>query len=294
MADKNSRDLFEYFRITAAATSLVSDNGKNILQLQYDRIAAVSDETVLTNYLNDNLPIKTYKQTNTLIYPFGLNQSQKKAVENAFSSQVSIIQGPPGTGKTQTILNVIANAVHSGKTVAVVSNNNSATKNIVEKLEKKGLSFLTAYLGSLQNKTNFLEAQTGLYPSMEKWALERDAELKLLDSVKKLSEELNSMLDSKNRIATIEQELLALQPEQFYFNKYYLGKTHADISPQQFTKLVLFIPSPMALSFIFATNALSVPSMYSDMATHASFALAILIHLIIVSTVCFSPASRNT
>jgi replication-associated recombination protein RarA len=69
-----------------------------------------------------------------LIYPFGVNQSQKAAVENAFSSQISIIQGPPGTGKTQTILNIIANAVLQNKTIAVVSNNNSATLNVVEKM----------------------------------------------------------------------------------------------------------------------------------------------------------------
>ena len=91
LANKNSRELFEYFKATAAATSLVSDNGKNILQSQYDRIAAVSEETVLSNYLNENLPIKTYKRSKTVIYPFGLNQSQKLAVENAFSSQISII-----------------------------------------------------------------------------------------------------------------------------------------------------------------------------------------------------------
>ena len=87
-----------------------------------------------------------------VIYPFGLNQSQKLAVERALSSKISIIQGPPGTGKTQTILNIIANVVRSGKTVAVVSNNNSATHNVVEKLEKKNAAFLTAFLGRLANK----------------------------------------------------------------------------------------------------------------------------------------------
>ena len=61
------------------------------------------------------------------------------------------------SGKTQTILNIIANVVRSGKTVAVVSNNNSATHNVAEKLEKKNASFLTAFLGSLANKQKFLE-----------------------------------------------------------------------------------------------------------------------------------------
>ena len=76
-----------------------------------------------------------------MIYPFGLNQSQKLAVERALSSKISIIQGPPGTGKTQTILNMIANVVKKRKTVAVVSNNNSATHNVAENWKRRMPSF---------------------------------------------------------------------------------------------------------------------------------------------------------
>lgn len=47
-------------------------------------------------------------------------------------NQISVIQGPPGTGKTQTILNIIANILMQGKTVQIVSNNNSATENVYE------------------------------------------------------------------------------------------------------------------------------------------------------------------
>ncbi len=66
-----------------------------------------------------------------------MNESQLKAVENAFSSQISIIEGPPGTGKTQTILNIIANILINKKSVAIVSNNNPAVENVYEKMAKK-------------------------------------------------------------------------------------------------------------------------------------------------------------
>ena len=108
-------------------------------------------------------------------------------------------------------------AVRNGKSVAVVSNNNSATLNVAEKMEKQGLSFLTAFLGSLQNKRRFLEAQSGSYPDMQSWDLEKEAEEKLNREVSLLSEELNAILSFRNRIAEIEQELLELKPEQFYF-----------------------------------------------------------------------------
>lgn len=234
--EAQSRELFDYFKETASTLSLKTDNGVNILQLQYDRISAVAETTVLAKYLNPGSPVSIRNDNRALIYPFGLNQSQKKAVENAFLSQVSMIQGPPGTGKTQTILNILANAVLRGKTVAVVSNNNSATQNVAEKLEKNGLSFLTAFLGSLANKEQFLQEQTGTYPDMGSWILGRETMDALNIEIHQMSEELTSMLDSKNRIAQIEQELLALKPEQFYFEEYYKTKGKVSVDAGKFSK----------------------------------------------------------
>ena len=109
----------------------------------------------------------------------------------------------------------------NGKTVAVVSNNNSATHNVVEKLEKKNAAFLTAFLGSVANRQAFLDSQTGAYPNMKSWELQAEACCALEEEVKVLSKELNDMLNNKNRIAEIEQELLRLVPEQHYFEEYY-------------------------------------------------------------------------
>ncbi len=237
LADANSRALFQYFKDTAEAISLVSDNGLNILSMQYDKITAVEDGTVLAKYLDPKKLPEPRTKPKPLIYPFGLNQSQKTAVERAFSSQISIIQGPPGTGKTQTILNIIANAVQNGKTVAVVSNNNSATANVSEKLAKHDLSFLTAFLGSLHNKEVFLNGQTGRYPNMSAWVLADETRQRLNVEVAALSEELNAMLDYKNRIAAISQELLALKPEQFYFNAYYNAHSREKINIPTLNKL---------------------------------------------------------
>ena len=122
LSEKVTGSLFDYFRETAEAVSLVTEDGRNILSRQYQKITYVQDNTVLASYLNTEKSPQQREPGFSMIYPFGLNQSQKRAVENAFSSQVSIIQGPPGTGKTQTILNIIANAVLNKKTVAVVSN----------------------------------------------------------------------------------------------------------------------------------------------------------------------------
>lgn len=227
LADNKNKEAFQYFKETATAISLEAENGINILRMQYDKVHQVSQDTVLANYLTPQKETQSPKMPETIIYPFGINQSQKMAVERALSSQVSIIQGPPGTGKTQTILNIIANVVRSGQSVAVVSNNNSATHNVVEKLEKKNLDFLSAFLGSRANKQKFLEAQIDTYPNMRDWemSLEEQRQLDLDTTV--LSKELNVMLKAKNRIAEIERTFLQLNPEHHYFDEYYstFGKT---------------------------------------------------------------------
>ena len=234
LTDDKNQEAFQYFKETAAAISLEVE-GINILSMQYDKIKQVSEDTVLASYLAPQKEVKVPQMPEAVIYPFGLNQSQKLAVERALSSKISIIQGPPGTGKTQTILNIIANVVRSGKTVAVVSNNNSATHNVAEKLEKKNASFLTAFLGSLANKQKFLENQTGAYPNMSDWEMPTEERQQLDQETTTLSQELNEMLNAKNRIAEIEQEFLRLNPEQHYFEEYYA--TYSDAPTESLDKL---------------------------------------------------------
>lgn len=82
------------------------------------------DNTVLSDVIARRSRSIDSLGSSPLIFPFGCNQSQKTAVEQALMHSLSVIQGPPGTGKTQTILNIIANLIVRGQSIAVVSNNN--------------------------------------------------------------------------------------------------------------------------------------------------------------------------
>ena len=75
---------------------------------------------------------------------------------------------------------------------------------MAEKLEKKNASFLTAFLGSLANKQKFLENQTGAYPNMSDREMPTEERQQLDQETTALSQELNEMLNAKNRIAEIE------------------------------------------------------------------------------------------
>lgn len=135
--DKNEGSTWDYLRKLAAETGLMTEEEESILSKQYELIDTKRDNVPLAQYLGDKTKLATHHTPKQIYYPFGCNASQKAAVEKALTHQVSIIQGPPGTGKTQTILNIIANLLMVGKTVLVVSNNNSAVENVAENWEKK-------------------------------------------------------------------------------------------------------------------------------------------------------------
>jgi len=152
-------------------TSVINENEDSFLSKQYGKITCISPSSCLAKYLHPSV-LHSRLHVPMLLFPFGFNLSQKIATEKAFTEMISVIEGPPGTGKTQTILNIIANAIINKKTVAVVSNNNSATANVLEKLQKYGVDFIAAYLGNKENKENFFAEQTQTYPDFTKWQMD--------------------------------------------------------------------------------------------------------------------------
>ena len=65
--------------------------------------------------------------------------SQYSAVIDVMSEKNSVIQGPPGTGKSQTIANIIAAAVESGKSVLFVAEKIPALQVVANRLKEANL-----------------------------------------------------------------------------------------------------------------------------------------------------------
>ncbi len=65
--------------------------------------------------------------------------SQTKVIEEVRRGASMVVQGPPGTGKSQTIANMIAGAVHDGKTVLFVAEKMAALSVVHDRLVKVGL-----------------------------------------------------------------------------------------------------------------------------------------------------------
>ena len=198
---KESSDVLAYLKELSFLNPLRDDDGIQILSKRYSAIDFVPDSSVLGLYLcgagadTDSSGISP----RVVIFPFGCNKSQKKAVMNALPGKLSVVQGPPGTGKTQTILTIIANLLYQGKSAEIVSNNNSAVDNIREKLEKHGLAFVLATLGSSENKKQFIGSQLGQYPDLDGWHMELWERRSCEKRITGLSKELDEYFSGKRK-----------------------------------------------------------------------------------------------
>lgn len=215
--DARSISVWDYLNEIAQYIQIPTEDEEKKICLgdKYQKMEFVAKGSLLEAYLNVNTYSNKPEAISTPIFPFGCNRSQYKAVRNALENKISVIQGPPGTGKTQTILNIVANLLMEGKTMEIVSNNNSAVENVKEKLEAYGLDFLCAQLGRATNKEEFIEGQTGFYPDFSGWRI--STAYKVQREVVALSKELQELYECQEQLAICSEKLTEykLQSERF-------------------------------------------------------------------------------
>lgn len=72
--------------------------------------------------------------------PIDVDSSQLEAIADAGEGKSFLLYGPPGTGKSQTITNMIANALYKGKRVLFVAQKMAALNVVQNRLERIGLA----------------------------------------------------------------------------------------------------------------------------------------------------------
>ncbi len=232
--------VFKYFcHVAEERIAHAIGNDKNIAEnilRQIKRIVPHPD-TALHAYCSGQSKKRDFPES--LIFPFGLNESQLLAVERAFSSQVSIIEGPPGTGKTQTILNVVANILIQNKTVAILSNNNTAVSNVYEKMDRQGLGYLIARLGSTENRQQFFATPVS---NSEEILLDSPSERTIDDVFQQVKKHLNVI----NQVALLKAEIDELSLEHSYLQKWQRQSLQVEanryrFSSRKITELMAYI-----------------------------------------------------
>ena len=90
--------------------------------------------------------------------PISVDSSQLEAVIESGKGKSFILYGPPGTGKSQTITNMIANALYQGRRVLFVAEKMAALSVVQKRLAKIGLDPFCLELHSNKvTKTHFLQ-----------------------------------------------------------------------------------------------------------------------------------------
>lgn len=206
-------DLYEYYIRLASYAGTITEEGQPLYYLSrsYNKLNKTRD-TALYDFFNREF--KKIEDSDITILPFAFNQSQYFAIDKALRNSISVIEGPPGTGKTQTILNLIMNFILRGKSVAVISNNNTAIENVGEKLDEEGFNFIYARLGSRTNTNKFFEASDN--KDLEDFLLKYEEKLPSYykSDIKDLTKRIQRILQIELDVAKLKEELREVKIEK--------------------------------------------------------------------------------
>ncbi len=113
----------------------------------------IEEPTMDAKTLDETLP------PNEVVLPISADSSQLEAIWEAAEGRNFILHGPPGTGKSQTITNLIANALYRGKRVLFIAEKMAALSVVQRRLEAIGLAPFCLELHSNKTKKGAILSQ---------------------------------------------------------------------------------------------------------------------------------------
>jgi very-short-patch-repair endonuclease len=162
------------------------------------------------------------------------DSSQQEAIVLSKAGVSFVMQGPPGTGKSQTITNIIAEALADGKTVLFVSEKAAALQVVYKRLTEAGLDAFCLALHS--HKANKKEILDSIAANLK---LPHN---RLKDSaIFELAELFQDRLALNQYVAELHEEILPLEKS--------LYQAFGELSQRQNVPCIPFvIESPAAIS----------------------------------------------
>lgn len=133
-----------------------------------------------------------------LAIPLSADSSQMLAIAEAAKGKSFVLHGPPGTGKSQTITNLIANALYHGKSVLFVAEKMAALNVVQHRLENIGLAPFCLELHS--NKASKSSVLSQLEKSLEVGRIKHPEKYKATaDRLKAMRVSMNSVIDGLHK-----------------------------------------------------------------------------------------------
>jgi hypothetical protein len=172
-----------------------------------------TDHPILQSLLGDQgfneppPPLSDEEQIDNHITPHESGQvvdadsSQIHAVLDVMANRNLVVQGPPGTGKSQTITNIIAEALNQGKTVLFVAEKMAALEVVKRRLDSVGLgdACLELHSQNTRKKAILLELQRTLElgrPKVQADSLDKKMLLEIRTQLNEYCDAVNTEISS--------------------------------------------------------------------------------------------------
>ncbi|WP_418264725.1 DUF3320 domain-containing protein [Flavobacterium faecale] len=184
--------------------------------LKSDMVRSLVNGKLIFNEIHEPQATNDFDSINSesVVLPIPTDVSQMEAVIAAQNGQSFILHGPPGTGKSQTITNIIADALYRGKRVLFVAAKKAALDVVHRRLEQIGLAPFTLELHS--NKSKKSDVLEQLAKSIETAKLSRTTdfqqEAQRLDTAKKAISDYVNVLHQKQQVGwSLHDSITALE-----------------------------------------------------------------------------------
>ncbi|MBE7088419.1 MAG: DUF4011 domain-containing protein [Clostridiales bacterium] len=189
-------------QFTFARYAMWADVKNNIEE--YKKNPIIASLLSNTNKLENNaLSAESEDEANpiSVLTPLPCDSSQYAAVAESEKGTTFVLHGPPGTGKSQTITNIIANAVDKGKRVLFVAEKQAALQVVKKRLNEIGIGefCLELHSGKSANKTEIVRS------------IENTLSLTATAESEKFSSTAEKIVEVKN---TLSQPLKALHKKR--------------------------------------------------------------------------------
>ncbi|MBX2920755.1 MAG: DUF3320 domain-containing protein [Chitinophagaceae bacterium] len=172
----------------------------------------------------------------SIALPIATDASQLEAVITAQKEQNFILHGPPGTGKSQTITNIIADALYRGKRVLFVAAKKAALDVVHKRLQQIGLAPFSLELHSNKSKKSDVLEQlaTSLNTAKLNSSIDYAKEAERLDAAKEsISDHVNLLHRQQPAGWSLYQSITTLED---YKHKNFSNNYIPEIVLQQLTQ----------------------------------------------------------
>ncbi len=222
----------------------------------YSDYSALEKKHLTNDSINELLNAKSVKKKtskcNDLYLINNVDYAQEQVVRKVNESGNMVIYGPPGTGKSQTIVNVISDAICKNKRVLVVSQKKAALEVVFNRLSNLN-SKAMFIVDSEKEKRDFYKRCFSSHEEILKSNYNDKLQKEYADLEKKLEAEianLNAISDCLNKVTPF-----GLSLQQMYYNSYKLGKKGAEYA---LYKVMKKDKKLMSLNFNELSSALAI------------------------------------